>query len=124
VKVEQQFSFAFLCKWICLIDMVFLISKFMLLLLIGGGAMAIAALAYSFYKTPEERRRTALEMAVSTSVLGRRVPCLNYALKSRMVGLWMADRQQPVQFAGIVVNNFNFPRTCSRAWVVFLYHLG
>jgi hypothetical protein len=51
---------------------VFLDYKNITLLLLRRGALAIAAIAYSFL-TPEERRHT-LQIGVSTGVHGRRDP--------------------------------------------------
>jgi hypothetical protein len=73
VKVEHQFCFAFLDKWIyhyiC-----FLISDFIASLL-RQGVVAIAAIA-NISLTLEERRHT-LQIGVSIGVHGRRVPGLN-----------------------------------------------
>jgi hypothetical protein len=39
------------------------------------GAVAIAAVAYSFYKTPEERRHTLqIGVSIGVAIHGRRVP--------------------------------------------------
>jgi hypothetical protein len=72
VKVEQQFSFAFLDKWIYFYICFFLITKLLRCYCLGGGAVAIAVIAYS-YRTPEERRHTA-KLGVSIGVPGRRDP--------------------------------------------------
>jgi hypothetical protein len=56
VKVEQQLSFAFLDKWIAF-RYFFLITKLLRWYCLGGGVVAIAAVAYSFL-TSEERRHT------------------------------------------------------------------
>jgi hypothetical protein len=72
VKVEQQFSFAFLDKKIYVLDMFFLITKLLRFYCLGGGAVAIAVIAYTFF-TPEERRHT-VKLGVSVGVHGRRDP--------------------------------------------------
>jgi hypothetical protein len=56
VEVEQQFSFAFLDNWITFRSFV-LITKLLRYYRLGGGAVAIAAIAYSS-STPEERQHT------------------------------------------------------------------
>jgi hypothetical protein len=56
VKVEHQFSFAFLDKWITLRS-VFLITKLLRCYCLGAGAVAIAAIAYNSL-APEEGRHT------------------------------------------------------------------
>jgi hypothetical protein len=58
-----------------LLHLFFLITKALRCYCIGRGAVAIAAIAYSFL-TPEERRHT-LQIGVSIAVRGRRVPGMN-----------------------------------------------
>jgi hypothetical protein len=50
------------------LDMSFLITKLLRCYYLGGGAVAIAAIAYSFL-TPEERRHT-MKLGVSIDVRG------------------------------------------------------
>jgi hypothetical protein len=59
-----------------------------MMLLLGHGVVANAAVANSFLN-PEKRRPT-LHISVSIGVPGRRVPGLNFARKSCMYG-WVIE---------------------------------
>jgi hypothetical protein len=75
VKVEQQFSFAFLDKWIFSLDLFFFIPKVLRCYYLGGGLWQLLRLLTDFL-TPEERRH-ALHVSMSIGVNGRRVPGLD-----------------------------------------------
>jgi hypothetical protein len=81
VKVERQFHFAFLDKWLCFyVDMTFLDYKIIfdaIAWALGDCGNYCGCLQFS---TPEERRHT-LQIGVSMGVPSGRVPGPIFALK-------------------------------------------
>jgi hypothetical protein len=85
VKVEQQFSFEFLDKWVIFISFFLDYQITTLSLLRRGGGVAITAIAYN-YLTPEERRHI-VKLGVSIRVHGQRERGLNLLVSHVWLGI-------------------------------------
>ena len=66
VKVEQQLSFAFLDKWIYLLDLFFSNYKISTLLLLRRGGCGNCCECLQSFQTPEERRHKLHNVGMST----------------------------------------------------------